>query len=66
MTFELGEVNVSHLLGEVKKTAAGLLVNKDVTMEVEADEKLPLMQADYHRVYQVVNNLVSNAVKFTE
>jgi PAS domain S-box-containing protein len=66
MTFELGEVNVSHLLSEVKKTSAGLLVNKDVEMLIEADDKLPQMMADYHRVYQVVNNLVSNAVKFTE
>jgi PAS domain S-box-containing protein len=66
MTIELGDVNVSHLLQEVKKPSAGLLVNKEVEMLVEADENLPPLHADYHRVYQVVNNLVSNAVKFTE
>jgi PAS domain S-box-containing protein len=66
MTFELGDVNVSNLLSEVAKTSAGLLVNKDVEMVVEADESLPTIVADYHRVYQVITNLVSNAVKFTE
>jgi PAS domain S-box-containing protein len=66
MTFELGDVNVGNLLNEVKKTSAGLLVNKDVEMIVDADDSLPTIVADYHRVYQVVNNLVSNAAKFTE
>jgi PAS domain S-box-containing protein len=66
MTIELGDVNVSHLLQEVKKTSAGLLVNKEVEMVVEAEEELPPLHAEYHRVYQVVNSLVSNAVKFTE
>ena len=66
MTIELGDVDLAELLAEVKKTSAGLLVNKDVEMVVEVKEKLQKIVADYHRIYQVINNLVSNSVKFTE
>jgi PAS domain S-box-containing protein len=66
MTIELGDVDVAELLAEVKKTSAGLLVNKEIEMVVDVKEKLQKIVADYHRVYQVINNLVSNSVKFTE
>src|SRR5262249_7872098 len=38
---------------------------KGVTVELAADDQ-PVVQADVHRLGQVVDNLVSNAVKFTD
>ena len=54
------------VLENVVRNNAGLLVNKPVEMKVEAAKSLPKMEVDVQRVEQILNNLVSNAVKFTE
>ncbi|HKJ26380.1 MAG TPA: GAF domain-containing protein [Anaerolineales bacterium] len=66
MTFSLGDVNVPQVLEELQRNNAGLLVGKDVELVVDVPEGLPNIVADERRVYQVINNLVSNAAKFTE
>ncbi|KAA3643506.1 MAG: PAS domain S-box protein [Chloroflexi bacterium] len=66
MIFELSEIDVKSLLQDVQKSNAGLLVNKPVEVQIEVEEDLPAITADEGRLTQVMNNLVSNAVKFTE
>ena len=43
-----------------------LLAERSLTLEVEADETLPEVQADRNRVLQVLGNLIGNAMKFTQ
>jgi signal transduction histidine kinase len=66
LTLNFEDVEVAPLLDEVNVNNAGLLVNKPVEMTVEVESSLPAIHADRVRLSQIMNNLVSNAVKFTE
>ncbi|MBN1487438.1 MAG: GAF domain-containing sensor histidine kinase, partial [Anaerolineae bacterium] len=68
MSLTMEEVYVDLLLDEVKTSNIGLLHKRQTPVEfvVEAEEDLPPIQADRIRLSQILNNLVSNAVKFTE
>ncbi|WP_275983438.1 sensor histidine kinase [Paenibacillus hamazuiensis] len=39
---------------------------KGTSLEVRVEDGLPKMYADYDRIEQILNNLIKNAVKFTE
>ncbi len=66
MALNIEEVEIAPLLEDVRTNNSGLLVNKPVEMIVEVQEGLPAIKADRVRISQVLNNLVSNAAKFTE
>jgi signal transduction histidine kinase len=66
LTLNFEDVEIAPLLDEVKVNNAGLLVTKPVEMTVEVESGLPAVRADRVRLSQIMNNLVSNAVKFTE
>jgi PAS domain S-box-containing protein len=66
MTLNLEEVMIEPLLDELKNSTIGLLVNRPIDLRIEVEDDLPPIQADPVRLHQILNNLVANAVKFTD
>jgi len=68
MTLTKELVDVLPILEDSRVNNLGLLHKRKTSVEIviDADEELPFILADRVRLGQVLNNLVSNAVKFTE
>jgi len=47
-------------------TVQSLAHQKGLLIEVDVPDSLPLLHADYDRIVQVITNLLSNALKFTD
>jgi len=66
MELHMENIDVSTLLDIVKSNNAGLFIDSPLTFSVEAEPDLSQICADQIRITQVLNNLISNAYKFTE
>jgi CheY-like chemotaxis protein/two-component sensor histidine kinase len=66
LAIERAPFELQDLLSDVRALAAPLAAAKGLQLDVELDPALPrAVLGDSHRLAQVLNNLVSNAVKFT-
>jgi signal transduction histidine kinase len=65
MHLDLIPIDVDALLNEVKTANAVQVLSKSIQLHVDVAPGLPPVLADRLRLMQVLNNLVSNAVKFT-
>jgi len=65
LMLELSDVNIKAMFEDVKTRAAGLLGDKPVSVNLHIEGAIPSFEADEVRMTQILNNLVSNAVKFT-
>jgi PAS domain S-box-containing protein len=66
LEMNMDEVPVEALIDQASSSVAGLLINKPVEFNVEVEEDLPVIRGDQVRLNQILNNITSNAVKFTE
>jgi len=63
---ETSETDVAYLLQEVADSLEPLVDRTKVSLRVEADPGLPSVETDREKLRQVLVNLVSNAVKYTD
>lgn len=64
MELNFSSSNINELIDTCIKQNAGLAEKYQVNFNFIADTSLPLINIDKDRIYQVVNNLLSNAAKF--
>jgi len=60
------EVNIQNLFGALKGVMRPLIVTEKVQLVFEDASHLPTLFSDESKVTQVLRNLISNAIKFTE
>jgi signal transduction histidine kinase/ActR/RegA family two-component response regulator len=66
MDLSFDEVVLSEIFDVVISTTGALLKDQPIEMRSEVPDDLPTVWADAQRVRQVLTNLMSNAVKFTQ
>ncbi|WP_135612598.1 PAS domain-containing sensor histidine kinase [Methanococcoides sp. AM1] len=54
---------LSDILKEIRRNAIPLATQKNISIDIDTDETI-LMDADKNKINQIINNLVSNAIKF--
>lgn len=65
VTFNMQQADILKLINKSHDAVLPLLKSKNIDFIVEADEKLPAVFCDHEKITQVLINLFSNAIKFT-
>ncbi len=60
------DVDIELLIEETAITAEGLLEDKPLELRCDIADNLPHVESDYVKLKQILNNLVGNAIKFTD
>jgi PAS domain S-box-containing protein len=66
MDFDLKPANINETVRGVEETMRPLVKEKGLELIIELDDAVPMVKLDKDKIIQVLTNLVSNALKFTE
>jgi CheY-like chemotaxis protein/two-component sensor histidine kinase len=66
MELQLEPLDISDVINSTITNAAGLVKDKPIKVVQQIEPNLPSVKMDEIRISQVITNLISNAVKFTE
>ncbi len=62
-----GKYQLASVLNDIISTVKLRIRNKNITVELDVDKQLPsVLKGDEIRIKQILNNLASNAVKYTD
>lgn len=64
--FTMEQIDLVVLLKEVHELFGSAVTKKELALSLDVPESLPGIQGDAQRLKQVFNNLMTNAIKFTE
>ncbi|MCC7576086.1 MAG: HAMP domain-containing histidine kinase, partial [Methanomethylovorans sp.] len=60
------DFNVFEVMSEIDAITSPLVLKKDISLHIDIDPKMDHIQADKLKFRQIMYNLVSNAIKFSE
>jgi len=60
------KVNINNVIQEVADLQGAVAKKKGLYLKTELDSRLPVISLDANRLIQLLNNLIQNAIKFTE
>ncbi|MFH1440659.1 MAG: response regulator [Candidatus Omnitrophota bacterium] len=66
MELDRAKADINKMAEEAVDTFGPLAKEKKINLLLESSEGLPQIEIDKHKITQVINNLISNALKFTE
>ncbi|MCF7920110.1 MAG: response regulator [Candidatus Cloacimonetes bacterium] len=59
-------ISLEPVLENIRESISPLAQEKNIEVKLEISQKLPIIETDEGKVYQILQNIVGNAVKFTE
>ena len=65
LPLDLNEVDLNDLIARAGEAAKPFAVSKHIDLDIDTEPELVATQADAERLGQVLDNLVSNAIKYT-
>ena len=66
MELEYSRFSIAHTIDNIVESLSPLARNKNIRLDTQLSETLPMLESDEAKVHQVLENIIANAVKFTE